>query len=227
MNKESISAINRGKIILDLCGGTGAWSKPYRDEKYPVFVITLPKYDLLKTEFTDIHIVFWEPDGIHSLAILKSKVYGILAAPTCTMFSRARTTAKTPRDFRGAMDLVDIILKIIWECEFSSHFTLKFWALENPAGHLSLFLGNPPFSFHPYDFGDRHSKQTYIWGKFNKPKKNSVTLNEEELLQSRNNTRPLPKIPEGYISDGKMKSVQIRRSITPEGFAKAFYKVNK
>ncbi len=28
------------RIILDLCGGTGAWSKPYADAGYNVHVIT-------------------------------------------------------------------------------------------------------------------------------------------------------------------------------------------
>ena len=37
------------KIILDLCGGTGSWSKPYRDAGYDVRVITLPCYDLFDT----------------------------------------------------------------------------------------------------------------------------------------------------------------------------------
>lgn len=38
------------KIILDLCGGTGSWSKPYRDAGYDVRVITLPRYDLYDIE---------------------------------------------------------------------------------------------------------------------------------------------------------------------------------
>lgn len=38
-----------GKIILDLCGGTGSWSKPYRDAGYDVRVITLPHYNLFDT----------------------------------------------------------------------------------------------------------------------------------------------------------------------------------
>ena len=42
MKKES----NEGKIILDLCGGTGAWSAPYKDAGYDVRVITLPEYDV-------------------------------------------------------------------------------------------------------------------------------------------------------------------------------------
>lgn len=29
---------NSDKIILDLCGGTGSWSKPYRDAGYDVRV---------------------------------------------------------------------------------------------------------------------------------------------------------------------------------------------
>lgn len=34
------------KIILDLCGETGSWSKPYKEAGYDVRVITLPEYDV-------------------------------------------------------------------------------------------------------------------------------------------------------------------------------------
>ena len=30
------------KIILDLCGGTGAWSAPYKEAGYDVRLVTLP-----------------------------------------------------------------------------------------------------------------------------------------------------------------------------------------
>ncbi len=56
---------NGDKIILDLCGGTGAWSKPYKDAGYDVRLITLPEYDVR---------TYIPPDN----------VYGILAAPPCT-----------------------------------------------------------------------------------------------------------------------------------------------
>lgn len=195
------------KIILDLCGGTGSWSKPYKDAGYDVKVITLPEFDV--REF-----------------VSQEKIYGVFAAPPCTMFSRARTTAKTPRDFEGAMETVQACLRIIWEAQYRDPFYMQFWAIENPAGHLSRFLGKPAMKFQPYEFGDHHSKQTYIWGMFNEPKKSPVKLTEIEVLQSRNNTRPLPPVPSGYVRDGKMKDVQIRRSITPQGFAQAFFKAN-
>ena len=204
------------KIILDLCGGTGSWSKPYKDAGYDVRVITLPEFNILNwRRYPEI----MEP-------IENGSVYGILAAPPCTMFSRARTTAKTPRDFRGAMEVVQACLSIIHECDYQNPYRLKFWAMENPAGHLKRFMGLPAFKFHPYHFGDRHSKETYLWGNFSEPRKKPIKLNEKELLQSRNNTRPLPPIPSEYKRDGKMKPVQIRRSITPQGFATAFFKAN-
>ena len=37
---------NKDKIILDLCGGTGAWSRPYKEAGYDVRNITLPDYDV-------------------------------------------------------------------------------------------------------------------------------------------------------------------------------------
>ena len=38
------------KIILDLAGGSGAWSKDYEEAGYNVIVVTLPDYDILRTE---------------------------------------------------------------------------------------------------------------------------------------------------------------------------------
>jgi len=35
-------------MILDLCGGTGSWSKPYTDNGYDVRVLTLSDFDVTK-----------------------------------------------------------------------------------------------------------------------------------------------------------------------------------
>jgi ubiquinone/menaquinone biosynthesis C-methylase UbiE len=34
-----INMFNENKIILDLCGGTGSWSKPYSDNGYDVRIV--------------------------------------------------------------------------------------------------------------------------------------------------------------------------------------------
>lgn len=52
--------MNKNKIILDLCGGTGSWSKPYRDAGYDVKVITLPQYNVEKwREYPDLMESAW------------------------------------------------------------------------------------------------------------------------------------------------------------------------
>jgi len=218
------------KIILDLCGGTGAWSKPYKDAGYDVRLVTLPETDLSLQRLMIMGGYYYEPP---------ENVYGILSAPPCTMFSLARMNAKAPRDLREGMDLVEACLKIIWDCQYvlekeTAHkTTLKFWALENPYnGLLKNFIGRPAFVFQPYEFGDRYKKQTALWGNFNDPIKKPVDLNQEELALGYTNSQKLPKFDHMKTKDiapefyGKLDRVT-RRSITPPGFAKAFFEANK
>ena len=198
----------KAKIILDLCGGTGSWSKPYKDAGYDVRNITLPDYD----------VRWWLCEQELKKDI--KNVYGILAAPPCTHFSLARTTVKTPRDFIGAMEIVGACLHIIWNIR--ADHKLAFWCLENPMGYLRQFLGKPAFTFDPCDFGDHYTKKTDLWGYFNFPKKKPVQLSEEEIALCKMNNRKLPSI-RGVTSSNQAA----RRAITPPGFAKAFFKANQ
>ena len=209
----------KDKIILDLCGGTGSWSKFYQEAGYDVRNITLPDYDV----------------GIYKPP---KDVYGILAAPPCTMFSFARTNTKMPRDLEMGFQVVKACLRIIWGCMEIQQDTakkklpLKFWALENPNGMLKYFLGKPAFEFNPYDFGDQYQKNTYLWGWFNEPKKNPVKLTAKQKELHKTNSQPLPKFDYMKSKDihpemfGKLTR-QERRAITPQGFAEAFFKANK
>ena len=220
------------KIILDLCGGTGSWSKPYKKAGYDVRLITLPDNDVRN----------YKPP---------KNVQGILAAPPCTMFSLARTKAIKPRDLKEGMECVRACLNIIWsfmevkQDTAKKKLPLKFWALENPNGMLKYFLGKPAFNFNPYDFGDQYQKNTNLWGWFNDPKKSPVELTEKQKELHKTNSQPLPVLkpykplnpelqkkldriaskdihPEQF---GKLNR-QARRAITPAGFAKAFYQAN-
>jgi len=188
------------KIILDLCGGTGEWSKPYKDAGYDVRVITLPEHDVRD---------YIPPDN----------VYGILAAPPCTEFSFAKHfhgKGKYKHDFITGLEIVSACMRIILTCK------PKFWAIENPAhGYLRKWLKEPSMTFDPWEYGDPWQKKTALWGEFNPPKK-TVTdkpggIVKFSMLKSRE------IYPEYY---GKL-SRQTRRAITPPGFARAFFEANK
>lgn len=185
---------NEDKIILDLAGGTGAWSRPYKQAGYTVINVTLPEYDVR---------TYQPPEN----------VYGILAAPPCTMFSLARTRAKTPRDFQEGMEIVKACLEIIWQARYKKK--LKFWCLENPRAFLRQFLGKPFFTFKPCWFGDPGGKPTDLWGYFQIPK---IPFPGAIPVRGRYNTE----------SAWYNTTVgNLHRSITPEGFAKAFYESNQ
>ncbi len=188
------------KIILDLCGGTGSWSKPYQEAGYDVRVVTMPDGDVRR---------FQPPENVH----------GILAAPPCTMFSLARTRAKKPRDFREGMETVSACLRIIWECRAQG--SLKWWAIENPRGFLRQFLGRPATTWRPCDFGDAHTKPTDLWGYFTEPRRAPVEI-----------VKPKGRVLGGtrdwsYAKTGRDGwTRQEVRSMTPAGFAKAFFEAN-
>lgn len=195
------------KIILDLCGGTGAWSRPYREAGYDVRLVTLPDHDVRTYD---------PPEG----------VYGILAAPPCTEFSLAK--GSRPRDLAGAMEVVEACMRIIWSSRLSR--SLRFWVMENPRGFLRQFLGLPAMTFEQWEFGDTGIKPTDLWGYFNPPK-STVQWRPENLVckwkdgHSHGRLMAKPKCPPEYAHlDLDRASI---RAITPPGFAQAFFRANR
>ncbi len=193
----------RYRIILDLCGGTGSWSRPYREAGYDVRVITTPEFDV--REFTP-------PDN----------VYGILAAPPCTDFSKAMNFRNSERNIERGLEVVDACLRIIRCAELSGR--LKFWAMENPKGFLRRILGIPPLTYNPCDFGDPWTKPTDLWGRYRLPIKTPVEPTIPDVIR---HSHRLPNISRAYQpppGEGRRKA---RRSMTPSGFARAFFMANK
>jgi hypothetical protein len=175
-----------GKLILDLCAGSGAWSEPYIRSGYLVLRVTLPD---------DVRTTPWR----------RLRVHGILAAPPCTVFanSGARWT-RTPEEIRDSLSVVDACLRAV------AVYRPAWWALENPVGRLRRWLGPPTMRFDPCDYGDSYTKRTLLWGSFNLPK-------------------PAAVLPERLNRIHRMSPSADRaakRSITPIGFANAFFEAN-
>lgn len=186
------------KIILDLCGGTGSWSKPYRDAGYDVRVVTLPTDDVRS---------YKPPKNVH----------GVLAAPPCTEFSRAKQfhgKGNYSHDFASGLEPVVACLKII------ALVKPKWWAMENPNGYLKRWMGEPDERFEPWEYGDAYQKTTLLWGSFKMPKK--TVLLKPKGMKKFSMLKSKEIAPEFYgIYDRT-----VRRSITPTGFAKAFFRAN-
>lgn len=174
-------------LIIDLCGGTGSWSRPYAEAGYRVEVV-----DLLT--------------GRDARLLQRERgVYGILAAPVCTVFSYARNRyPPTDAEILHALSLVDACLRIV----FAHRDGLRWWALENPINKLRRYIGPPRLAFKQWEYGDAGHKPTGIWGEFDSPRKHPKPRTKPSTFRTKyENARP-------------------EDAVTPPGFAKAFFEAN-
>jgi hypothetical protein len=189
--------------ILSLCDYSGNWSQPYVDAGYNVVRVDIKR------------------NGDVRLFEHQGQVHGILAAPPCTAFASSGAQYWTAKDADGrtldGLSIVDACMRIILVCQ------PKWWALENPVGRLRRWIGPPALSFNPCDFAgwssnpecDRYTKKTLLWGSFTAPQKRPLD--------------PVRVCPQGsWIQkcSGQSEKAKIMRSITPEGFSRAFFEAN-
>lgn len=196
---------NSKKIILDLCGGTGSWSKPYKDNGYDVRLITLPQYNV-------------------STYIPPKNVYGILAAPPCTHFSIACNRLWKIKDQDGrTIDGLKVLISCLKIITLSNPI---FWSLENPVGRMKEFLGEPQYKFLACDFEFPTKKKTYLWGNFNKPEKSNMKLDKIYKVEE------IDYLAKDLFSNYEIEKTDHSkraaiRSITPPIFAQKFYEANQ
>jgi hypothetical protein len=190
-------------LILDLCGGTGAWSEPYRAAGYSVCLVTLPERDVRCYDK-------------QTLQQFRSHVRGVLAAPPCTEFARVGARwwkDKPPHLLAEAIDVVRACLQII------DLVRPRWWALENPIGRLPACvpeLGQPVLKCDPCDFGDPWTKKIWLWGEFAAPAFNRVEPVFHPMQPPRRRDRT------SMLSS----SAKVERSRTSSAFARAFFEAN-
>lgn len=157
--------------------------------------------------------------------VWRSPVHGILAAPPCTHFANSGAQYWAEKDADGRTDemlgIVDAILHIIEECE------PMFWALENPMGRLPQLrpqLGDY-WTFEPWWFAgyldyptdECYTKRTCLWGDFNRNLMKKPVDPKSNLWADGNHIMKY---------GGKSERTKELRSITPTGFARAFFGAN-
>jgi hypothetical protein len=200
--------------VLSLFDHSGAWSGPWREAGYPVVRVDLQ-------------------DGLDVMDIDRTwldelcPIYAILAAPPCTHFavSGARWFAQKDADglTRQMIRLVTKTLAII------RYVDPVIWCLENPVGRMGRLVqqlpAKPRMYFNPADYAaladdpdsEQYTKKTGLWGRFIKP--DAKTIGRDYSLPAVHGSKMwrLPPSPERAAL----------RSVTPQGFARAFYMANR
>ena len=199
---------NESKIILSLCDTTGTWSAPYREAGYTVIQVDIK-------DGLDVRLIEYP-----------GKVHGILAAPPCTDFSVSGAQYWKAKDEDGrtvaSLAVADACMRLVALCK------PEWWVLENPVGRLKRWYGTPLWMFNPCDYGgymqpserthdlapyqDAYTKKTLLWGDFNPPEKKPV--------EPTGGNQWIMKL------GGKSAKTKHYRSVTPTGFARAFFLAN-
>ena len=180
------------KWIYSLCDYSQEWIKPFKEAGYPTMAIDLKS-----------------GQDVRLLTVPDVNVYGVVAAPPCTVFAGSGAKWRSLRAISEVLEglsVVDACLRFIYAVK------PVFWAIENPVGWLNDYYGKPDFIFDPCDYGDPYTKKTCLWGRFNVPEKKPVEPTEGSKIH--------------LCWGGRSEHTKTMRSITPPGFSMAFYKAN-
>jgi hypothetical protein len=205
------------KILLSFFDHSGNQSRPYRENGWKVIQVDIKHGQ----NFLDFNII----KVIHEYGSVLPE-FGIIAAIPCTDYALcgAKWFAQKDKDGRTeeSQKLITHLKKIIHF--LSNERLLKFWQIENPASRihkLNPWMGQPLHKFQPYEYAgydptpenSQYGKFTWLWGQFNIPVK-----------------KELPCLLKGMYRHsqwgGKSEKTKELRSITPLGFAYAFYEAN-
>jgi len=183
--------------ILSLCDYTGIWSKPYRDAGYDVQQVDIKHGD-------DVRLLEYP-----------GKLHGIIAQPPCTHFASSGARWWEDKGEEAILDglqIVDACLRFVAVCD------PVWWVLENPVGRLPTWIGDWRMTLQPHEYAgwadnpesEAYTKRTCLYGEFSEPEKRDVGNQLGSIMHT--------------MSPSKDRSA--KRSVTPSGFARAFFAAN-
>ncbi|MES2488537.1 MAG: PLxRFG domain-containing protein [Pseudomonadota bacterium] len=200
---------NSQKVVLSLFDLSGEWSKPWEEAGYQVYRFDIQD-DAEVGDVTNFSADFfgdWFGD------FEGQDIHAILAACPCTDFASSGARHFAAKDSDGrTVSSVKLVHQTLATIEY---FKPAVWALENPVGRIESLGGLPPWrtSFDPYNFGDTYTKKTLLWGRFD----GDMPIAPVEPVEG-------SKMHTQY--GGKSQATKNARSVTPEGFAYAFFMAN-
>ena len=198
--RQGKSHKNQNRTIMSLFDASGEWSQPWVDAGYNVWTFDIQNGE----DINDFSAEFLLNEGFGDV-----EVWGILAAPPCTDFASSGAQFWAKKDAKGQTELSnELVMQVLRTVEFLQP---KIWAMENPVGRIAKLNNLPPahLTFDPNYYGDPYTKKTLLWGNFD----NNLPMAPVEPTEG----SKIVKL------SGKDKYA---RSLTPEGFAYAFFMAN-
>lgn len=208
------------KLLISLFDYTGNSSRPYRENGWDVIQVDIQLgMDIMTWDYAS-----WYNDKNSDLQY--SPIVGLIGMVPCTDYANSGSRHFKAKDSDGRTEQSQkLVTKTKEIIDFFNNLkVLKFWQIENPMSRihtLNPWMGSVKHKFNPCDYAgydpnpenSRYNKMTWLWGKFNVPEKKYI--------------EPIEKDNPGWKKyGGKSLATKNARSITPLGFAYAFYRAN-
>lgn len=205
------------KVLISLYDRTGNASRPYKEAGWKVYQIDIQNgIDILTWDFL-------QPlkDSNHAFPQIN-----IIAMQPCDCYALCGNKHKKNRILNGEFELSQKLVARTKEIIdfYDDARLLGFWMLEQPMTDIhkkNPWIGKVTQKFNPCDFAwydpepnrSRYNKQTWLFGRFNKmiPKRMEPIKKDSPIWSE---------------FGGKSIKTKNARSITPLGFAYAFYNAN-
>lgn len=192
-------------IVLSLCDRTGVMVQPWLEAGYECWIVDTQHREgyhrdgLLTRVGRPVEAL---PDSLE-LAI-------VFAFPPCTHLAVSGARWFRDKGLEALYDSLGLVIACKRICEASG----APWLLENPVGTLSTYWRKPDYTFQPWQYGDTYTKKTCLWtgGGFVMPPAWHAT----PPTGTRATVHLMP--PSADRGD--------KRSVTPEGFARAVFQAN-
>lgn len=217
--------MNNQKLIVSIYDASEVWSGFYIRAGYPVIC-----WD--KTKEGDILEGFNQLTDLIDHALEQGcTMHGFIFQPPCTDFAGSGARWWKEKDkptegfepFENTTELSEALVLICFH--LIDLYKPEWWVLENPVGRIHTRVPElaqyRAMIFDPCDFGDAYTKRTVLYGSLNTGLQRNPVEPEFIIWAG----KKFPKIYEG--TGGGSEKSKAKRSLTPSGFANAFFQANQ
>lgn len=202
-------------IVLSLCDRTGVMVRPWQAAGYECWIVDLQHDTGIKEHGKNFYKIGADVRAWEGLWLVRKFGRAPLitfAFPPCTHLANSGNRYKRGKGLEALYEALGLVLACKRICEASG----APWMIENPIGSLSTYWRKPDATFQPWEYTTpKEKKRTCLWAG------NNFVIPQREVFDEPDDVKESTwKMPPSVDRGDK-------RSITPEGFARAVFAANE